>query len=201
MIIPETTLEIQTLGRFIISADGKAVATEWPDDTAKELFCSLLSPLDLYFSWDRICRSMLGVPATLTSRSRLEETIIRPLNKFLIKELGFNPLDAGIEYLRINPQRIRVDAHLFHCSAVEGLRQLSLGNRSAALAKFNRANSLYAGKYLPGISGKIITNTRKELDSLYRIAVIDAMPLTWDSAGSGKTGGDGLGCVYLPART
>jgi len=44
MSIPDTTLEIQTLGRFSISAEGKPVATDWPDEMAKVLFCSLLSP-------------------------------------------------------------------------------------------------------------------------------------------------------------
>jgi len=34
MNIPVTTLEIQTLCRFSSSFDGKAVATDWPDETA-----------------------------------------------------------------------------------------------------------------------------------------------------------------------
>jgi hypothetical protein len=38
----DTMLEIQTLGRFSISVDGKPVAAVWPDETQKELFCSLL---------------------------------------------------------------------------------------------------------------------------------------------------------------
>lgn len=187
MDMHDTTLEISTLGRFSISVDGKPVATEWPDDTIKVLFCSLLSPLDLYFSWDRICRSMLGAPATLTSRSKLEETIIRPLNRFLIKELGFNPLNAGFEYIRIDPQRIHVDAREFHSSVVEGLSLLSNGNNAAALDKLSKANSLYTGNYLPGISGKMITNTRKELESFYRTVILKAMPLVQNSGGSGCT--------------
>ncbi|HXE95689.1 MAG TPA: hypothetical protein VN642_04755 [Dongiaceae bacterium] len=165
--MPGNTLEIQTLGRFSIHADGKPVAAVWPDEPVKVLFCSLLSPLDLYFTWDRICRSLLDVPETRTSRSQLEETIIQPLNGFLVKELGFNPLVAEHDGIRIDQQGINVDAHEFHSSIIEGLRLLSFGNHAAALDKFVCADSLYAGAYLPGISGKIITNTRKELESLY----------------------------------
>lgn len=171
MNTPNTTLEIRTLGSFSISADGEPVATDWPDETVKVLFCSLLSPLDLYFTWDRICRSMFGVPATRTSRSRLEDICIRPLNSFLIKELGFNPLIAGPEGIKIDLQGIHVDAHEFYSTVLEGLRLLSLTNNAAALEKFSRANSLYAGIYLPGIPGKIIDNTRNDLESLYQTAV------------------------------
>jgi hypothetical protein len=181
----DTTLEILTMGSFSISADGKPVATEWPDETVKVLFCSLLSPLDLYFTWDRICRSMLGVPVTQTNRRRLEEIFIRPLKSFLIKELGFNPLIAGQEGIRIDQQRIHVDALEFHISVVEGFRLLSLGNRAAALDKFNRADALYAGSYLPGIPGKIIENTRNELESIYHSAVMDAIPHVQNSGFSG----------------
>src|SRR5664279_364297 len=101
MKIPDVTLNILTFGSFSISVDGKPDVTEWPNETLKVLFCSLLSPLDLYFTWDRICRSMLGVPDTLASRRQLEELSIRPLNHFLIKELGFNPIITGHEGIRI----------------------------------------------------------------------------------------------------
>ena len=181
MNIPDTTLEILTLGHFGISVDGKPVATHWPDETIKVLFCSLLSPLDLYFSYDRICRSMLGVPETRASRHRLNEICIRPLNTFLIKELGFNPVIAGPDNIRIDPQRIHVDALEFHTTAVEGLRLLSLGNHAAALVEISRANTLYAGSYLPGITGMIINNTRNELEALYQTAVKDAMPFRRNS--------------------
>ena len=194
MNIPDNKLEILTLGRFSISIDGKPVATDWPDEPTKILFCSLLSPLDLYFTWDRICRSMLGVPLTQTSRRRLEESIILPLNSFLIMELGFNPLIAGHENIRIDQQCIHVDASEFYSTVVEGLRLLSLGNRSAAIKKLNKANSLYTGSYLPGIHGKIIENTRNELDSLYRSAAINVIPFKRDSGfpGCNGTAGPGL---------
>ena len=173
--MPDTILEILTLGRFSISVDGKPVATDWPDETIKVFFCSLLSPLDLSFTWDRICRSMWGEPATRTSRRRLEEIFIRPLNSFLLKELGFNPLIAGPEGIRIKQQGIYVDALEFYSTVVEGLRLLSLGNHAAALEKFSRANSLYAGCYLPGMPGKIIANTRNDLESMYRTAVVNGI--------------------------
>lgn len=168
MNIPDTTLEIQTLGRFSISIDGKPVAIDWPDETIKELFCSLLSPLDLYFTWDRICRAILGVPANRTSRRQLEDICVRPLKSFLLKELGFNPLITGHEGMRIDLQRIHLDAIEFHSNVVEGLRLLSVNNHAAALDKFSRANLLYAGSYLPGIPGKIIASTRNDLAALYR---------------------------------
>jgi len=175
MNMPDTTLEILTLGRFSISIAGKPVAIDWPDETTKELFCSLLSPLDLYFTWDRICRSMWGAPATQTNKRRLEEIFKRPLNSFLVKELGFNPLIAGSDGIRIDQKRIHVDAFEFHSTVIEGLRLLPLGNHAAALEKFCRAISLYAGSYLPELPGKIIANTRNELDALYRTAVMNGV--------------------------
>lgn len=173
MNIPVSTLEILTLGRFSISIDGKPVATDWPDENLKVFFCSLLSPLDLYFTWDRICRSMLGVPETRANRRQLEECFIRPINSFLIRELGFTPLIAGLDNIRIDQQRIHVDALEFHSSAVEGLRLLALGNHAAALKKLDRATALYGGKYLPGMSGKIIESTRNDLESVFRTTVME----------------------------
>jgi len=183
MSIPDSTLKIQTLGHFEISLSGKAMATEWPDETTKLLFCSLLSPLDLHFSWDRICRALLGVPATRTSRRLLEESFIRPLNAFLNSELGFTLLVSGPENIRLDQQYIRVDAHEFYSIALEGLRLVSRGDPAAAQAKFSAAAALYTGLYLPDMTGKIITNTRNELDALYRTAIIDAMPLTRNFGG------------------
>lgn len=176
MNTPDTMLTIQTLGRFSIAVNGRPVAIIWPDETAKVLFCSLLSPLDLSFSWDRICRSMWGVPATRNNRCRLEEIFSQHLSGFLIKELGFNPLIAGREGIRID-QHIHVDAREFHSTVVEGLRLLAFGNQTEALEKFYRADSLYVGSYLPGMTGNIIENTRKDLETLYQTAVMDIMSL------------------------
>ena len=173
---PGTMLEIRTLGRFDIYVDGKPVAADWPDDTLKVFFCSLLSPLDLYFTWDRICRSMWDVPVTRSIRHRLDKMIIRPLGIFLINELGFNPLLAAPEGIRIDQQYIHVDAREFYSTALEGLRLSSLADHAAAREKFNQANALYTGSYLPGIPGKIIENARHDLEALYRTAVMDAIP-------------------------
>ena len=183
---PDTVPDIKTLGRFSISVMGKPVATEWPDETLRELFCSLLSPLDLYISWDRICRSMWGIPASRSSRRRMEESFIKPLNSFLFKELGFKPCLAECEGIRIDRVRIHLDALEFQSAALEGLRLLSQGDHAAAFEKFSRAKALHAGVYLPGISGKIITNTRKDLESLYRAAVTAAQPLSGTSGCSGR---------------
>jgi len=172
----DTSLRIQTLGRFNISINGKEVATEWPDETSKIIFCSLLSPLDLFITWDRICRSTWDVPATRTNRRRLEEILLRPLNSFLIRELGFNPLITGDDGIKFNHDNLYLDALEFHKTVIEGLRELSLGNIAVAMEKLNKANSLYAGCYLPGMPGKIITSTRKDLDSLYRTAVLAVLP-------------------------
>jgi hypothetical protein len=91
----------------------------------------------------------------------------------MIKEIGFNPLIAGYENIRIDQQRIHVDALEFHRAVIEGLRQISLGDKSAALSQINMANSLYVGSYLPGMSGKIIENTRCELESLYQAMIMN----------------------------
>lgn len=173
MDIPDTTPEILTLGRFSISIAGKPVAKNWPDESVKILFCSLLSPLDLFFTWDRISRSILCEPATRTTLRQLEESYVRPLKSFLIKELGFNPLISGPEGIRINQQAVHIDALEFYSTFLEGLRLLPFENTAAAHEKFRRANLLYAGEYLPGIAGKIIDHTRNDLESLYRTAVMD----------------------------
>lgn len=186
MNIPDTPLEIRTLGSFSISAEGKPVAVVWPDEAIKVLFCSLLSPLDLYASWDRICRTLLGAPETRAGRRQLEEMYVRPLNSFLIKELGFSPLVTGREGIRIDRQRIKIDAFEFYNAVMGGL--LSLANQASAAEKFDRAKSLYAGSFLPGMPGKIIASTRNELDSLYRTAVTGSIPQKPSDFGSMRTG-------------
>lgn len=175
MNIPATTVVIQTLGRFDISMGGKSVAIDWPDETVKVLFCSLLSPLDLYFTWDRICRAILGGTETRSNRRQLEERFIRPLNHFLVKEIGFNPLVVEAEGIRIAPQGLSIDAFEFHRVVVEGLSLMATGKLDGAREKFTRANHLYAGSYLPGVPGKIIENTRNEFESLYRTTVRDGI--------------------------
>lgn len=185
MNIPDTTLEITTLGRFSLSLEGKSVTATWPDETVKALFCSLFSPFYRHFTWDRICRSMWGVPSTQTSRRRLEEVFIRPLNDFLIDELGFSPLISGDEGIRLDYRRIQVDAFEFHRTALEGLRLLSIGNHAAARESLSRAESLYGGDYLPGIAGSIITNARTGLESLHRTVITDSLLLTRDTGSPG----------------
>lgn len=172
---PVYALKIQTLGRFNISVEGKSVAPDWLDEPIKVFFCSLLSPLDLYFTWDRICRSLLGVPETRSSRRQLEELFIRPLNHFLLKELGFNPLITEPEGMRIDSQGVYVDVFEFHHAVIEGLSLMSLNNIPAAREEFAKANSLYLGSYLPGMPGKIIENSRIELEALYQSAVKDGV--------------------------
>jgi DNA-binding SARP family transcriptional activator len=166
--------EIRTLGRFSISVNGKPVAAEWPDETIKVFFCSLLSPLDLYFTWDRMCRALWGVPVTRTNKRRLDEAVIQPLNSFLAKELGINPLITGREGIRIDHQGVQIDAHDFYSAVIDGLRLMSLSSNSAALEKFRTADALYTGSYLPELKGKIIENARQDLASLYQSAIKNA---------------------------
>jgi hypothetical protein len=166
---PEISLEVLTLGRFEMTIAGKSVATEWPDETTKVLFCSLLSPLDLYLTWDRLCRSTWEIPLKKTGREQLEDFYLRPLNSFLVKEFGFTPLITGDEGIRIDHTLIHLDAFDFNSAVLDGLKQLSLGNQQASFDSFSKAKTIYSGSYLPGISGKIIANTRKELDSIFRI--------------------------------
>jgi len=186
MNTPDTRIEIRTLGSFSISADEKPIASTWPDKAAKVLFCSLISPLAIHFTWDRICRSMLGVSESPTNRQRLEKDIIVPLSSYLIGEFGFNPLITGHEGIRIDFKSLHVDAFEFHTTAQQGLTFLSRGNHAAAFEKLRRAKSVYKGSYLPGITSKIIANTRHGLESLFQTAVIDALPLTKISCSSGR---------------
>jgi hypothetical protein len=169
-----TIPEIQTLGDFCISVGGKSVAAVWPNETLKVLFCSLLSPLDLYINWDRFCRSLWGTPASRSNMRRLDEIFIQPVNSYLVKEMGFNPIITERDGMRIDKSRIHLDAVEFYSAVIEGLRLLSLENNDAALEKFNRANLLYAGSFLPGMSGKIIENTRHALDSFHQISYMSA---------------------------
>jgi two-component SAPR family response regulator len=164
-----------------MTVGGIPVASDWPDETVKMLFCSLLSPQDRYVSWDRICHSMWGEPVTQVSRQHLEDIFFQPLKRFLITALGFNPLITGHEGIRVDHQRTRVDAFEFYTAATEGLRLVSCGSHAAAFEKFTRAKSLYNGIYLPGFTGKIITSTRNDLEALYLSAILDAMPLTRNS--------------------
>ena len=169
---PDIILEIQTLGRLSISVNGIPLAVHWPDKNIKTFFCSLLSPLDLYFAWDRICRSILGEAETRKSRRTLEKTIVRPLDTFLMKEFGFKLLIEDNEGIRIDRRLIHLDVIDFYSSVMEGLRQLSHGNHIAAHDSFNKAKSLYSGCYLPEEPGKIIANTRKELESIFSTVIV-----------------------------
>ena len=187
MKTPDRMLKIQTLGRFSITYDEKPVAIEWPDDTVKELFCSLLSPLDLYFTWDRISRSMWGEAETRTNRRKLKEIFTRHLSRFLIRELGFNPIIVWHDGLKIDRVGIHIDAFEFYSTIIEGLRLLSMCNNDAAQEKFCRANSLYLGSYLPEIPGKITENTRNEFTSLYRNLLTYGMRQTHSELCPGKS--------------
>lgn len=173
MANPDSIVSIRTLGSFNISIDKTTVAADWPDETTKLLFCSLLSPLDLNFTWDRICRSMWGVPESQKLKHILEETSLRTLNEFLMRELGFNPLIKGADGIKINHKMIYLDALEFYNTVLEGVRLFSLSDHAAAIEKFNRANELYTGDYLPGMPGKIIENTRHDLESLYQTVVME----------------------------
>ena len=167
----DTKLEIRTLGHFSISIDGKQVAKEWPNETLKVIFCSLLSPFDAYLTWDRICLNMWGIPDSRIVRNRLEELLIGPLNNYLITELGFNPLISENEGVSLDLQRIKLDAIDFYQAAVEGNRLLANGNSSAATAMFRRADNLYPGSFLPGMYGTIIKKNRTNLEQLHQTAV------------------------------
>ena len=179
---PAVRFEIKTLGCFSIARDGLQVTTDWPDEMGKTLFLSLLSPLDLYSTWDRISRSILNEPETQVGRRHLIENIIRPLNTFLIHELRFDPLILGDENIRIDQQRMDVDAFEFYESAVEGLKLLSCGY-AAAQQKLRRARSLYVGSYLPEMEAKIIVNSRAQLESLYQQIVAEDTRRVAASAG------------------
>ncbi len=118
---------------------------------------------------------MLGVAETQISKHKLEKMFIQPLNSFLISELGFTPLIVEPKGIKIDRQRIRVDAYEFHSAVVEGMKDLAFGDCDAAREKFDTARALYVGTYLFGVQGKIIENTRNELESLYRTAVLESM--------------------------
>jgi hypothetical protein len=181
----DPVVTITTLGRFCIHVNGKQVATEWPDEEAKIIFCSLLSPPVQFLDWGRLCRCLSGISAAPTDRQRVEEGSLRRLASFLTRELGFNPLITAEEGVRIDQRRIHLDARFFHDTVVEGFRHLLYGNEAAARDRFIKAYAIYGGEFLPGIGGNIVHKTRSELDDLFQEAVRGTRLLARDCGWSG----------------
>lgn len=164
----ERTLRVVTLGRFSIAVGDSEVKIAWPDETARVLFCSLLSPLDESLSWERSCRSLWGLPATHHSKIRATALLNRLQTSFAV-QLGCDPFIVTHEGAALNKGIINIDAHHFHSNVVTGLRLLALGNRSAASQLLEQALAIYDAPFLPGVPGRIVAATRDELDNLYRM--------------------------------
>jgi len=176
MKIPTNTLEIRTLGGFGLMVGEKTITATWPDEISKELFCTLLSPLDKSITMERLCRSLWNLPASRTPKMRIAAKIDH-LSDIFVAETGINPFIIDKDRVRINSGRVRVDAHEFHRHVAEGLKQLLLGNRPAFLIKFHEADLLYRGPFMPGMFNKVITTTREDLDETHRMVVKRTVPI------------------------
>jgi hypothetical protein len=121
---------------------------------------------------------MWGEPETHFNRIRLEEGLIRQLKSFLIKELGFDPIFSDPEGIRIDCQRLHVDAVDFYRSARQGLKLMTHSKHEAAFELFSRANTLYVGRYLPGFYGNAFVSARNTLEALYQTVIKDTIPAT-----------------------
>jgi len=168
---------VHSLGRFSLSIGGEPVSSPWPNELTKELFCSLLSPLDECITFDRLSRSLFGKPLTESTRVRLDE-VIEGLIRFTDAELGINPYRCSKDAIGLNRSDVYVDAHLFQELALEGLRKVSIGDSASAMRNIHVALSLYTGDFLPGMNRKIIADTREDLASLKRMLVPVEIPRT-----------------------
>ncbi len=163
MSIHQHNLFVRTLGEFTIVCATRPVTISWPDNATRLLFCSLLSPLDAAISRDRLCQTLWGIAATEAENRRLHATMGR-LQDVISGAFGINPFIISHEGFSLDAHKIQIDARDFHETAIAGLRQLSLGNKQSAHSFFQTAASLYRGAFLPGISSRIITTTRTELE-------------------------------------
>jgi DNA-binding SARP family transcriptional activator len=173
--IGTATVEVRTFGQFTLIVNGSETDTAWPDETARILFCSLLSPLDEYVSLERISRSLWGVPATRTSSMR----IMGIIQKLRLHFLGLGDIDPFIMYsdgIALNQKKFAVDANTFRTLTLEGLRLLAKGKRSEASERLRTAYLIYRAPFLPGIPGKLVDATRDELDGLYGMVATALMP-------------------------
>lgn len=168
---PDAVVNICTLGRFTIVVNGFPVTPVWPSETVKVLFCSLLSPLDVIVSWDRLCRALWGVPEERISRQRVNDIIILPLRTMLRGLFGHDPLVTYADGIRLDHTGIYVDALEFFELVINGVSCEGNGDHAGACNKFFRAEVLYVGVFMPGIAGKIIESTRKELEVLFHTTV------------------------------
>lgn len=158
-------LEVRTLGDFSLMCGERPVLAPWPGRTVQMLFCTLLSPLDSTFSRERLCRCLWGRSSTSQTLGHLDETF-DCLVRFLGKETGGNPFSLMNEGIALNPALVRVDAFDYYHYALEGLRQLSLGDAALSGRNFRSAVAVYNGVFLPGMHNRIIADARQELAAL-----------------------------------
>ena len=167
MIRTNHELHVRTLGGLALSKRGVAVTAPWPDTITKELFFSLLSPLDVGITFDRLSRSLLGAALTARTRERLEMAL-DSLIRFSREEMGVcAPLVVTPDAVGFKEDFICIDAHQFFEAALNGLSNLSKGEKTSAFHYVCNAMNLYEGEFLPGMNSRIITNTREELAGLH----------------------------------
>lgn len=176
MTIHQYSLSVRTLGDFTITRDRKTVNVTWPDNAIKILFCSLLSPLDVSISRDRLCKALWNIPASAAGIGRLTSALGQ-LHDVMVRTFGFNPIVFQDDGITLDYGKIYVDARDFHDTAISGFRNFAGGETAAASRLFQAASMLYRGEFLPGMTGRIISATRSDLEDQYQMLSKQITPM------------------------
>jgi DNA-binding SARP family transcriptional activator len=176
MTIHQYSLSVRTLGDFTITRDRKTVNVTWPDNAIKILFCSLLSPLDVSISRDRLCKALWNIPASAAGIGRLTSALGQ-LHDVMARTFGFSPIIVQDDGITLDYGKVYVDARDFHDTAISGFRNFAGGEIAAASHLFRTASMLYRGEFLPGMTGRIISATRNDLEDQYQMLRKQVTPM------------------------
>lgn len=158
-------LYVRTLGEPGMFMNGRKLETAFPSPEAREIFLSLLSPLDECTGWERLENVIRGNPS-VTRRKALVRKGVKEIKKMFLRTAGINPLREYPHGVGLDFRTVRVDVHDFRELSFKGLKLFAEGDHAAAGPCLRRALALYAGPFLPGDSGRIIDAAREELEEL-----------------------------------
>ena len=154
-------LYVRTLGEPGMFMNGRKLETAFPSPEAREIFLSLLSPLDECTGWERLENVIRGNPS-VTRRKALVRKGVKEIKKMFLRTAGINPLREYPHGVGLDFRTVRVDVHDFRELSFKGLKLFAEGDHAAAGPCLRRALALYAGPFLPGDSGRIIDAARED---------------------------------------
>jgi hypothetical protein len=164
-------LRITTLGSFGISAGTTPIVPNWPEGSARQLFCTLLSPLDESVPWERLSRSLTGKPGSPESIELLRDDVEKVIELFQTTT-GYTPIKVNTDGVGIDVRVVTLDSHHFRECALSGLALMAQGDLLGMHQAFRQARSWYGGHFLPGFHGRIINDTRTELAELFGMTTL-----------------------------